>query len=244
MSQTNEVMEMFGLILVGILMLTVIIVLIASIIVSAVRKSPFEYPYYVVTYDVSGKRLPDINDYIDEHLIAYGLNEFSQHCKKVSRWKVDCQKRIANSKLQKLRSRQYEEAIDDDNMFRFELVRKETRYQQENYVKSSYYVYSKIAEASYDFDGLKQRYDALAEIDFECTLSEYNSAEQRKRMTPALREQIAKRDNYTCQMCGKYMPDGVGLHIDHIIPIKKGGKSIPSNLQVLCSKCNGKKSSK
>lgn len=51
-----------------------------------------------------------------------------------------------------------------------------------------------------------------------------------------------RRDNYTCQICGKYMPDEVGLHIDHIIPVSKGGKSIASNLQVLCSKCNGHKS--
>lgn len=40
------------------------------------------------------------------------------------------------------------------------------------------------------------------------------------------------------------MPDEVGLHIDHIIPINKGGKSVKSNLQVLCSKCNGSKSNK
>ncbi|MFR2065795.1 HNH endonuclease [Hominenteromicrobium sp.] len=45
----------------------------------------------------------------------------------------------------------------------------------------------------------------------------------------------------TCQNCGKYMPDGVGLQIDHIIPISKGGKTVASNLQVLCSKCNGRK---
>ena len=48
-------------------------------------------------------------------------------------------------------------------------------------------------------------------------------------------------DNYTCRMCGKYT-DGVGLQIDHIMPVSKGGKSVPSNLQVLCSKCNGRKS--
>ncbi|HIV17188.1 MAG TPA: HNH endonuclease [Candidatus Alectryocaccobium stercorigallinarum] len=63
-------------------------------------------------------------------------------------------------------------------------------------------------------------------------------------MTPELKKKIMIRDNYTCQKCGKYMPDEVGLHIDHIIPISKGGKSVPSNLQVLCSKCNGKKSNK
>ena len=49
---------------------------------------------------------------------------------------------------------------------------------------------------------------------------------------------------YTCQMCGKYMPDEVGLHVDHIVSISKGGKTVPSNLQVLCSKCNGSKSNK
>ena len=45
-------------------------------------------------------------------------------------------------------------------------------------------------------------------------------------------------------LCGKYMPDEVGLHIDHIIPVAKGGKTVPSNLQVLCSKCNGNKGTK
>ena len=53
-----------------------------------------------------------------------------------------------------------------------------------------------------------------------------------------------KRDNYTCQICGKFMPDGVGLQIDHIVPVAKGGKTIPSNLQVLCSKCNASKRDK
>jgi len=42
----------------------------------------------------------------------------------------------------------------------------------------------------------------------------------------------------------RYMPDEVGLHIDHIIPVSKGGKTVASNLQVLCSKCNGSKSNK
>lgn len=63
-------------------------------------------------------------------------------------------------------------------------------------------------------------------------------------MTPSLRKAIMERDHYTCQLCGKYMPDEVGLHIDHIVPIAKDGKSVPSNLRVLCSKCNGKKGSR
>ncbi|MBO6006635.1 MAG: HNH endonuclease, partial [Aeriscardovia sp.] len=72
----------------------------------------------------------------------------------------------------------------------------------------------------------------------------YNSQEQRRLLTPKLRQEIMERDNYTCQICGKYMPDKVGLQIDHIIPIAKGGKTVPSNLQVLCSRCNGSKHDK
>lgn len=67
---------------------------------------------------------------------------------------------------------------------------------------------------------------------------------ERNKVTPKLREIVKVRDNYTCQICGKHMPDNVGLHIDHIIPINKGGKSVVENLQVLCSVCNGRKSDK
>ncbi len=40
------------------------------------------------------------------------------------------------------------------------------------------------------------------------------------------------------------MPNEVGLQIDPIIPISKGRKTVPSNLQVLCSKYNGAKQNK
>lgn len=225
------------------LLIGVIVIALLSFIIYSILKSPFKYPYHTITFDVSGKRSPNVNDLIDNHLNIYGFKEFSQHYESVKQWKRECQERIEKSKLKKLRSQQFEKIIDDEHMFRFKLIRKQTRYKQVNYVKSSYSVYVTVAQYAYNLKAIQQRYNALANIDFECTLSEYHSKDQRKRMTTALREEIAIRDNYTCQICGKYMPDGVGLHIDHIVPIKKGGKSIPSNLQVLCSKCNGKKSS-
>ena len=91
---------------------------------------------------------------------------------------------------------------------------------------------------------LEDRLSDLEDIGYEATLKDYHAKNQRRLMTPALRQQIMERDNYTCQICGKYMPDKVGLHIDHIVPIAKGGKTVPSNLQVLCSRCNGGKGSK
>ena len=54
------------------------------------------------------------------------------------------------------------------------------------------------------------------------------------------RQQIKERDNFTCQCC-KANPSGfheIKWHIDHIIPVSKGGSDEDSNLQLLCSKCN------
>ena len=127
-------------------------------------------------------------------------------------------------------------------MFIFSLIRSQTRYKQRNYVKMPYKVDVEVNRVEYSLRQVMERYELLSEINFQCTLNEYHSKEQRKFMTKELKDRIKKRDNYTCQLCGKYMPDEVGLHIDHIIPVSKGGKSIPSNSQVLCSKCNGKKS--
>ena len=154
------------------------------------------------------------------------------------------EEKISKSLLKTWRKKQYLNIIDDEHMFIFSLTREQTRYRQENYVKTPYKVEIVVNRVGYNLIQVVERYKLLSEIDFECTLSEYHSKNQRKLMTKELKERIKKRDNYTCQVCGKYMPDEVGLHIDHIIPVSKGGKSIPSNLQVLCSKCNGSKSNK
>lgn len=55
-----------------------------------------------------------------------------------------------------------------------------------------------------------------------------------------LRYQVLKRDNFKCCACGASpaTTPNLELHIDHIIPWSKGGKTIIENLQTLCSKCN------
>ena len=54
---------------------------------------------------------------------------------------------------------------------------------------------------------------------------------------------VARRDNNTCQICGKILLDRE-IEIDHIIPFSKGGHSDESNLRVTCFDCNRNKSNK
>lgn len=59
--------------------------------------------------------------------------------------------------------------------------------------------------------------------------------------TPEQKEQIFKRDNYRCVVCGRGRQDGVEIHADHIKPKDKGGKAIIENGQTLCAEHNFKK---
>ena len=55
------------------------------------------------------------------------------------------------------------------------------------------------------------------------------------------RKEILKAGNYKCAICGATEESGAVLHIDHIKPRSKGGKSAISNGQVLCSEHNNRK---
>lgn len=56
--------------------------------------------------------------------------------------------------------------------------------------------------------------------------------------TPAQREQIFKRDNYRCVMCGTGEREGVEIHADHIKPRDLGGRTTIENGQTLCATHN------
>ena len=59
----------------------------------------------------------------------------------------------------------------------------------------------------------------------------------RKKISKELRVQILNRDKFKCRMCGRSR-DEVSLHVDHIVPVAKGGTDEISNLATLCSDCN------
>lgn len=54
-------------------------------------------------------------------------------------------------------------------------------------------------------------------------------------------KRVFKRDDHTCQYCGKV---GGKLECDHIVPISKGGSNNENNLNTACQKCNRQKKDK
>jgi hypothetical protein len=67
--------------------------------------------------------------------------------------------------------------------------------------------------------------------------------QERKSISKKLRFEIFKRDSFTCQYCGAKAPDVV-LEIDHLNPVKHGGKNDLLNLITSCFVCNRGKSAR
>ena len=67
---------------------------------------------------------------------------------------------------------------------------------------------------------------------------------KRQRARPSFnkkdKEFLYKRQERKCNGCKRSLPMDV-LHVDHIRAFSKGGSDKPSNLQLLCGTCNGKK---
>jgi len=65
-----------------------------------------------------------------------------------------------------------------------------------------------------------------------------------RRPRPAIsfnRNEIFRRDQFTCQYCGKTSKH---LTIDHIIPKSKGGQDVWENVVTACAACNHRKGGK
>lgn len=64
---------------------------------------------------------------------------------------------------------------------------------------------------------------------------------RREYLPLQVRYNILVRDKFKCKICG-ISSDKAMLHIDHIIPVSKGGTNDFNNLRTLCAFCNlGKK---
>lgn len=82
----------------------------------------------------------------------------------------------------------------------------------------------------------------IYEFHVELLPNKIKSKRRKTNVPRGMRHEVFKRDNYTCCECGATKKEGATLHIDHIIPVSKGGTDELSNLQTLCTDCNLNKS--
>lgn len=68
---------------------------------------------------------------------------------------------------------------------------------------------------------------------------------EKRNVSDKLRYRVLARDHFKCVLCGRSPASepGVKLHIDHIVPFSKGGKTEIGNLRSVCNICNWGKGS-
>jgi 5-methylcytosine-specific restriction endonuclease McrA len=64
--------------------------------------------------------------------------------------------------------------------------------------------------------------------------------EDQRQIKLGLRYQVLKRDRFRCVLCGASPATHLGcvLHVDHVVPWSRGGKTVEENLRSLCEACN------
>lgn len=101
----------------------------------------------------------------------------------------------------------------------------------------------------------KNFYRKNARLNYNDIVEQYNIWDEKKNyeisaryersiMSDSIRYDVLKRDDFKCNTCGVSSKDGAKLHVDHIVPVSKGGKTVSNNLQTLCERCNLGKSNK
>lgn len=100
---------------------------------------------------------------------------------------------------------------------------------------------SHIASLQTDIAALRQ------ELDQANGLLIHNAPRARRgHVTQGMRVHILKRCHHACQFCARpgtseHDPDGQSWHIEHVIPVNKGGPTRADNLTLACSSCNLRK---
>ena len=70
---------------------------------------------------------------------------------------------------------------------------------------------------------------------------EFVNKRELEDFTSTQKEEIFKRDNYRCVICGRGKAEGIEIQADHIKPKELGGKAEITNGQTLCAQHNFQK---
>lgn len=99
-------------------------------------------------------------------------------------------------------------------------------------------------EKSFSFEQMVVSFNSISRRRVDRDTYSQLALVERGEVSDSLRYDVLRRDGFRCVICGASAEEGVTLHVDHIIPIAKGGKSVLNNLQTLCERCNLGKSDK
>lgn len=175
--------------------------------------------------------------------IEYNRSAYVSYLKSVYRIKSSATEKFCNNLKIKLKTfKKYEKELFEES-----IIKTPTIYVCVHCIAS--YVSPKgkrcyNKEMTYELDQIKHFLTLANRTKTEREKRQYQIRIERSKMSDSLRYDILKRDNFKCQICGSTAQDGVKLHVDHIIPVSKGGKTVKSNLRTLCDRCNLGKSDK
>lgn len=161
------------------------------------------------------------------------LEEYNKEANKIINYKSENNTRYSLAKFQRIENYILKHIIHNKKEFLITLKLEVNYRSAKGNVDESRY-------GSYSFDDLVALYKEWQ----SGNKYEETKRQERKIMNDDIRYNVLKRDNFTCKLCGASAKDGAKLHVDHIIPVSKGGKTVMSNLQTLCDRCNIGKSNK
>lgn len=97
-----------------------------------------------------------------------------------------------------------------------------------------------IEEVNREPDRSEDEVVLLSEKNVQSTRKPRQKKEDQREIGYRLRYSVLNRDNFKCVIDGNSPANDhtCKLHVDHIVPFSKGGKTVLSNLRTLCSKCN------
>ena len=93
----------------------------------------------------------------------------------------------------------------------------------------------------YDTESYRELCSAgLIEQEPEKTQKSFDDRKASRYISDAVRLEVFTRDNGRCKRCGRQDM----LEYDHLVPYSQGGSSEAENIELLCRRCNRRKSNK
>ncbi len=213
------------------------------------RDTLLDMAYQIADTFFVGEMIPPYDEDDIIHLLMYyaqyeEIPKFYEF-KDIDRSKLDVSaiaKHIWDEDMGPRKKAEYVDSIwenTDDNMLRLFFGRKVYFWRQldiEMMKLSSPDIFEDAQNVQYgkrDFEDM-----SLSEI------GEYNPNYEKELRDGAFEKSLNDKGFYVCAECGLESKNRIPFQVDHIIPLNKGGKSVPENLQILCRKCNARKSDK